>query len=108
VVHESAPPVVADEWEDVVEVSVTVPPGSSLAWSTWASEEHGPLDLPPGGYRVRVSARGRDAGAVGEFADGPVDSYLVDLWPDEPRPDEVVQSVSADAGYWHREVGSRR
>ncbi|WP_092614150.1 hypothetical protein [Jiangella sp. DSM 45060] len=108
VAHASAPPAAADEWDDVVEVSVAVPPGSSPRWSTWAGEASGPLDLAPGEYRVRVSARGRDAGAAGELAEGPVDFYLVDLWPDPARPDEVLRSRSANAEFWHRQLGGRR
>ena len=70
--------------------------------------ESGPLDIPPGSYRVRVSARGRDAGADGEFADGPVDFYLLEIWPAPPEPDLIIRSTSANARYWHSEVGTRR
>ena len=77
-------------------------------WLTWAAEETGALALPPGEYRVRVIARGRDAGAAGEFEDTLVDFYLVEFWPADDQPDAVVRVGSADATYWHREVGGRR
>jgi hypothetical protein len=61
----------AGEWEDVVEVSVAIPPDAEPMWCSWAGEDSGPLDLPPGSYRVRVSACGRDAvRGEGEFAEG--------------------------------------
>ncbi|GAA1238712.1 hypothetical protein [Oryzihumus leptocrescens] len=103
-----APGPPSDQWEDVVEVSVTVPPGGEARWCTWANETRGTLDLPPGPYRVRVSARGRDAGRAGELADGSVDAYLIQLWEAPDEVDAVVRSTSANGAYWHREVGSRR
>lgn len=108
VLLDDAPAPGGDHWEDVVEVSITVPLGVKPRWSTWAGEDSGPLDLPPGNYRVRTSARGRDAGRDGEFADGPVDSYLLEIWPAPAQPDSIIQSTSADAEHWHREVGGRR
>jgi hypothetical protein len=107
VLHGDAPTLDSD-YEDIVEVSITVPIGTQPTWSTWAGEESGPLSLPPGSYRVRTSARGRDAGRDGEFADGAVDFYLLEVWPAPVRPDSIIRSTSADAEYWHREVGSRR
>lgn len=101
-------PALDESWEDVVEVSVSVPAGSDPSWTAWAEMQGGPLDLPPGDYRVRVSAKGRDAGREGEFADGPVDRYLVELWPAPAAPDAIIRAASTDADYWHREVGSRR
>ena len=98
----------ADVWEDVVEVSIEIPHDAEPIWCTWAGETGGPLDIPPGSYRVRVSARGRDAGDDGEFADGPVDFYLLEIWPAPPEPDLIIRSTSANARYWHREVGTRR
>jgi hypothetical protein len=96
------------EWEDVVEVSITVPTDAEPTWNTWAGERRGPLDLPSGSYRVRVSARGRDAGSVGELADGAVDFYLVEFWPAPALPDAIVRTGSADAEYWHNAFGHRR
>jgi hypothetical protein len=98
----------AEPGEDVVEVSFSVPHGVSPRWSTWAGEDGGSLDLPAGTYRVRVSARGRDAWRQQEFAYGSVDCYLLEIWPAQDRSDSIVRAASTDAAYWHREVGSRR
>lgn len=103
-----AEPPLDDEWEDVVEVSTVVPAGASPAWSSWAGESGGPLDLPPGSYRLRSSARGRDAGAEDEFADGVVDHYLLQLWPAPSAPDAVVRTTSDNAAAFHRDWGGRR
>ncbi len=102
------PPFDAGSWEDVVEVSISVPHGVSPRWRSWAGERGGPLDLPPGSYRVRVSARGRDGGRQRALADGPVDSYLLEMWPAPAAPDSIVRTASTNAAYWHRKVGSRR
>lgn len=102
-------PVDDPSYQDVVEVSVQIPPGSRVGWMSWAGESGGTLaDVAPGAYRLRVSARDRDAGRDGEFADGPVDAYLLQLWPAPIEPDAIVRVVSEDARYWHRELGGRR
>jgi hypothetical protein len=110
IIRHDAPPVLdLASWEDVVEVSTTVPDGSSPRWATWAGEDNGQLrNLTPGTYRVRVSARGRDAGRDGEFADQVVDFYLVEFWPAAAAPDTILQTQSQDASYWHQQAGHRR
>jgi hypothetical protein len=103
------PPPEDPTWEDVVEVSTTVPSSGDVTWTSWGYENSGELaDVTPGDYRVRVSARGRDAGAADEFADGVVDHYLLQLWPAPPTPDAIIRTGSDNATYWHAEWGSRR
>jgi hypothetical protein len=93
----------------VVEVSVTIPDGSTVAWWSWAGETAGKVPgLAPGTYRMRVSAHGRDAGRQDEFADEVVDEYLLELWPSSARSDAIVRTGSEDAKYWDREIGGRR
>jgi hypothetical protein len=95
-------------WEDCVEVSLAIPTGAEARWATWAGEDGGPLDLPEGTSRLRVSARGRDAGR-GDPEDGEVvDFYLLQLWPAPTAPDAIVKVGSSDADYWNREFGGRR
>lgn len=96
-------------YQDVVEVSLEIPSGAQVRWMSWASDSSGELtDIPAGSYRLRVCGKDRDAGQAGEFEEGPVDAYLAQLWPATPEPDSIVRVGSADAEYWHREVGSRR
>lgn len=76
---ERVPEHLHEGWEDVVQVSVAIPPGVQPRWSSWAGEDGGSLPIAAGTYRLRVSARGRDAGRDGEFAEGVVDSYLLEL-----------------------------
>ena len=100
-------PTDSKEWEDVVEVSVHVSePGAG--WMTWAGEDGGPLEIAPGPYRVRVSARGRDEGDADELAEEVLDFYLVQFWASPPRPDEIIRTTSKNAAYGHRTVGGRR
>lgn len=109
IVWHDAAPEPDDSFQDVVEVSIMIPPGAVLRWQSWAGESGGALsDVPPGSYRLRVSARDRDAGRSGEFADGPVDAYLLELWPSPTEADAVLRVGSTDAEYWHRVWGNRR
>ena len=96
------------QWEDVVEVSIEVPSGAEVKWNSWAGETEGPLALPAGSYRLRVSARGRDAGAADEFADDVLDYYRLELWPAPHGEDAILRVSSDDARYWHSEFGGRR
>ena len=105
VLLEQEPPEPGDQWEDVVEVSATVPAGATVGWLSWAGETGGALEaLVPGSYRLRVSACGRDRA----HARGAVDHYLLEFWAAAPGPDHILRTGSANALYWHREIGSRR
>jgi hypothetical protein len=90
-------------------VSITVPEADIVRWCSWDSQNWRDIDgLGVGTYRMRVSARGRDAGANGEQAEEPVDFYLAQLWLAPEEPDAVLRVGSGDAAYWHAEVGGRR
>ncbi|GAB3085721.1 hypothetical protein [Nocardioides zeae] len=110
VARDNAPADPEPEWEDVVEVSTEVPvlPLDEPAphWTSWGYDDSGPLDIAPGHYRLRVSARGRDAARdfVGE---GVRDSYLLELWPAPPGPDAILRTTTEDAAYWHKARGGQ-
>ncbi|PTT62358.1 hypothetical protein [Arthrobacter sp. HMWF013] len=104
-----APPGSDDgQWEDVVEASIAIPERRAVMWSTWAGENTGPVDLPRGSYRLRVSAKGRDEGHAGEFAEDTVDDYLLQIWPAQWEPDAILRTGSENARYWHQHVRNRR
>jgi hypothetical protein len=104
---DTAPPL-SEHHEDIVEVSVTIAEDADFRCETWAAESVRSLGrVAAGTYRVRVSARGRDAGRDGEFDDGVVDSYLIELWPAPFADDQIVRVGSEDAKYWHGEIGGR-
>ena len=105
VLLDAEPALPSPHYEDVVEVSTTVPEGADAGWMSWAGETGGSLGIPPGTYRLRVSAHGRDAGHDGEFDEGVVDDYLLELWPSAGGADAVVRVGSEDARYWHAELG---
>jgi len=107
--HDEAPGEPVAEWEDVVEVSTILPEGEAVHWQSWGGENSGELPAIKGGsYRVRVSARGRDAARADEFAPAVLDFYFVELWPAPVAEDAILRIGSKDAAYWHGEVGSRR
>jgi hypothetical protein len=109
VLLDAEPPLSPSRYEDVVEVSTVVPGDADVQWMSWAGEASGRVaGVEPGEYRLRVSAQGRDAGSAGEFAEGVVDEYLLELWPSPMEPDEVLRVGSQDAQYWHKEIGGRR
>ena len=97
VVLRDSPPKDDGSFQDIVEVSIAVPPEAVVQWMSWAAETSGVLDLPAGSYRLRVSARDRDDGAAGEFSDGFVDAYLMELWPTSPEPDSIIRTGTRDA-----------
>jgi hypothetical protein len=101
-------PATDSTWEDVVEVSTIVPAAGPVGWMSWAGESGGPVDLPPGEYRLRVNAKGRDAGAADELADQLLDEYLLEFWRASPGPDTVIKTTSADASYWNETWGGRK
>lgn len=109
VLGDAQPGIGGQLWEDIVEVSISIPAGQELHLWGWAGMSGGVLEgLDPGNYRMRVGARGRDEGRDGEFSDQVLDFYLLELWPAPWQPDAILRVGSEDARYWHREVGSRR
>ena len=103
--HDDEPAPDTAAWEDIVEVSSAVPQESLPTWQTFAGQTTGPLDLGPGSYRLRVSARGRDEARPGrregESPDDVVDAYLVDAWLSPEAPDSIIQTVSHNAAGRH-------
>jgi hypothetical protein len=117
IVEDSSEPSLPDEsWEDVVEVSVSIPSDAVPRCRDWwaasgdesAAGQEGLLDLTSGNYRVRVSARNRDRAATDPFAEDALDAYLIQLWPADLRPDAILRTTSANAAYWHTENGNHR
>ena len=95
-------PAVADEWEDVVEVSFTAPDCDYLLVTF---DDGADLVLPVAtSYRARYCATGMDAAHQADvrMPDDPViDRYLLQLWPAPVRADAVLRQTSEQAAYWH-------
>jgi hypothetical protein len=84
-----------DEWEDVVEISVTCEEGPLQLCDLGQGFVPGlpALDSQgPGEYRVRVHAQGRDSPGV-DADDMPVaqDRYLICCWPAPARPPLAIR-----------------
>jgi hypothetical protein len=100
-IAESAPEL-AEEWEDVVEVSFTATErGYGLAtFDTWT-----PLELPAAtSYRARYCALGMDAARAQDTrldGDPVTDRYLLALWPAPHAAETIVRQGSELAAYWH-------
>lgn len=93
----------ADEWEEVVEVSFR-PETGSVRLVQWAGEASWPLALAEVDYRVRYCATGMDAASDQDsrFDDEPrFDRYLLQFWPAPPAPDAVLRQTSDSAAYWN-------
>ncbi|MDJ1131269.1 hypothetical protein [Streptomyces iconiensis] len=99
--HETEPPLEADAWEDIVEVSFR-PVSDEAALVEWGGGLY-PLPLPGTSYRVRYHCRGMDEAhnAIREAGEPVLDAYLLRLWPGPHAPDRVVKETSRSAAYWH-------
>lgn len=96
-----APGPPAEQWEDVVEVSVDV--SDAVAISEIVQGPVGNLLGAVGEYRMRVAARGRTEAAARDSSldeedasadDEAHEHYLVELWPAEPATAEVIREDS--------------
>lgn len=95
-----APVPVGKEWEDVVEFSLGSR-GEVVVTELVNGDPAVVLLTEAGGYRVRVSARGRASENWSEDEDAamsvPVEHYLVEAWPADPAPPVVIRETSAYA-----------
>jgi hypothetical protein len=100
--HEVGPPV-GDDWEEIVEASFTPAP-AQVRLVQWTGEAWWPLDLPQAELRLRYCGRGLDRARQPDLAPPgrpPIDSYLLQFWPDMLRPDRVVRQTGTSAAYRH-------
>lgn len=94
-------------WDDIVEVSLSLPGDRPVVTSD--RPEAGLPDLTeaqPGPFRVRVHARGRDAGyerVMIDFDEAPVEEHLIIVWPAAVAP-ETVHKLTDQTG---REIRHR-
>ncbi|WP_169165488.1 hypothetical protein [Cellulomonas taurus] len=91
-----APAEVSPGWEDVVEVGCRVTDGQVAVAGPYADDPDSAAALVAPGivwFRLRVHARGRDAGDDLTTTD-PHEEYLLITWPAEPSPPTVVAAHS--------------
>lgn len=96
-------PVIAGEWEEVVEVPLEVT--GELCLAEWGMSTSAPLPIPHGLYRLRYSginmdqAREEDCIFAEEEA---IDRYRIDLWPvTGSTGDAIIRQHGEQAAYWH-------
>ncbi|MFF4191647.1 hypothetical protein [Nonomuraea sp. NPDC001831] len=98
---DAAPPLAADDWQDVAEVSVAW----RSAFMDFATTDGGEnpaaqLELPgPDDYRLRVHGRNRDDGDPRDD-DAPVEEYLIQVWPAPQAGPVTAKSTSRTAATW--------
>ncbi len=100
-------PAIDATWDEIVEVSFHHEE-SSLELVEWAGEATYGLELPPGAYRVRYGARGMISDAEDLDDKKLLQHYLLQFWPDTPRPDAVVKVTGRYAKYWHADAVKQR
>ncbi|MBW8792604.1 MAG: hypothetical protein JF597_03125 [Streptomyces sp.] len=108
--HAEEPAVPPPSFEDVVEVSIVIPPEARVTWFSWGGETSGELPTVPGGsYRVRVCCQGRDeaAGEV-DIAEAVIDLYVIQLWLAPPAPENIVRIGTEDARRGMRDLARRQ
>jgi hypothetical protein len=90
-IHDGAPEPELADWTDVVELPFVVASGQ-MAFVDWDGAAFYRADLPPGPWRLRVHARGRDEGAAGNWEpfdpeegpeEEPAEEHLLQLFPGE-------------------------
>jgi len=104
-VHNARPATAFDGWDDVVEVSVEFPGGEARI-APWAAFHVVAVALPRSNswdYRVRVHARGRDAGRGGGQVDGGrLEEHLIVIWPGPSAPPIVWKAMDVVGAYLRR------
>jgi hypothetical protein len=82
-----------DDWDDVVEISLTFEELGAVTTDNGLGLEQAPY-LPPGDYRIRVHARGRDLGHdQADVWNSPIEEHLIQAWPG-PKDREICHKLS--------------
>jgi hypothetical protein len=103
-VHETPPPV-DQSWDEIVEASCSIVESPAYLCG-WGGESWVEVPLAEGTYRTRFCAKAFGETDVDGFSVN-LDSgecYLLILWPDTARPDEVVKQTSVWAKQRHEKT----
>jgi hypothetical protein len=114
-VGDTAPSLDVGPWDEVTEISLSAAAGSLgiLSGGDGPAELSGLTPPRAADYRLRVHARGRDAGAKRDVVAGaPVEEHLVQIWPAPAAPehrhkttDAVARGLKASVGPWRGPQG---
>ena len=100
--HDVAP-ALDEVWEEIVEVSFR-PQSGHVFLVEWGGGASWPLHLQTINYRIRLSASGmQQAQAEDTRMDGEpqLDQYLLQFWPAQTGPDQILKQTTESAAYWH-------
>jgi hypothetical protein len=100
-VHESAPPI-DHSWDEIVEATCTIVATPAYLCG-WGGESWVEIPVEEGVYRARFCAKAfgeTDVDGLSVNKDAG-ECYLLILWPDTARPDEVVKQTSVWAKQLH-------
>ncbi|GII33480.1 hypothetical protein [Planotetraspora mira] len=91
-----------DGYEDIVEISFksTVGRVSLLEWSPEVAHDLPDLTTGPGWYRLRYHARGMDEAREADTSAEIIDSYLLQIRPQDESQPRVVKSTSKLLAMW--------
>jgi hypothetical protein len=96
--RDTEPPLDLEPWDEIVEVSMWFEEEPGVVFGPLATPEEALPQLPPGWYRVRVLARGRDHGYdLMTVAGAPVEEHLIMAWP-APEGPEVRHKLTDSYG----------
>lgn len=85
----------AQGWDAVAEVSLYTPDGAFATISTTVGKD-GPLTVtagPPGTYRLRIHAAGRDQASRSLTLQEPMETHRIAIWPAPAAPIVVLRSA---------------
>ncbi len=109
--HEAPPPLTTDGWDEVVDFTLWAHEGILRIVETVDRKISYPLLSwqGPGGYRIRLHARGRDA-ARDLVPRAPVEHHLIQVWPTPADEEEPVENhkLTDTLGRYRRSHGTGR
>lgn len=86
-------------WDEVVEISLRLADGGFVMTVGEADEDDPLPDLPAGDLRLRVHARGRDAG----YESGEGEEHLLQVWAAPSAPGTVLKTSDLTGRRWRGE-----
>jgi hypothetical protein len=104
--HDAAPRL-DEAWDEILEFSVDVAETLTVVELMGGGPELPPLVESAGTWRLRLHARGRDAGRDAQDPYGLYESHALLLWPAAPRPVQVLRTSDLFGRSWRQQTQDR-